>query len=360
VPWYAVLGNHDGLVQGNAPENQSFEAVATGPVKAFTNIEGYQDCPDDPNDANQMQDRLDDALGGADARPVPADPLRRFLSHKELVDAYIDGGGSPRGHGLLRAPHDETHDSRGGYYSFPISRRVRGISLDTIAYEGVANGHVPDPQFQWLERQLKRWSRRYWSKGKLVTNPDARNRLILLFSHHSSPTLNNPGADEGGFPYHCFRKADQPECQDGRGLKGLLHRFPNVVAWVNGHEHNNAVRRFPYPGKVHPERGFWEINTASHVDWPQQSRLIEMSWKPGERRRDPDTIMLFGTIVDHAADPDPDEDDQSLVEFLASKSRVESFFDACHREGQANCEAAGGPKHFNVKLVSKAPFDLGE
>lgn len=31
--WYATYGNHDGLVQGNMPANDTFEAIATGPFK---------------------------------------------------------------------------------------------------------------------------------------------------------------------------------------------------------------------------------------------------------------------------------------------------------------------------------------
>ncbi|HEX2196413.1 MAG TPA: hypothetical protein VHJ76_05755, partial [Actinomycetota bacterium] len=41
APWYAVLGNHDGLVQGNAPQNPSFETVAVGGRKVFVPIDGY-------------------------------------------------------------------------------------------------------------------------------------------------------------------------------------------------------------------------------------------------------------------------------------------------------------------------------
>src|SRR3712207_8717536 len=38
------------------------------------------------------------------------------------------------------------------------------------------------------------------------------------------------------------------------------------ILWVNGHEHNNAVRFYPWRSEKHPERGFVEINTASHID----------------------------------------------------------------------------------------------
>ena len=355
APWYAVLGNHDGLVQGNAPQNPSFEAVAVGGRKIFTPIDGYDNCPDDPEDSEQIENLMTNLLNTS-SEEVPADAERVFVDHEDLVEEFFQGDGRPHGHGLARAPDDPMHDSRGGYYSFPMGPKVRGISLDTISYDGVADGHVPDPQFRWLRRELRKWSRVYFAGGERRVNRKGRDRLIVLFSHHSSPTLRNPGGDAEGHPFHCFRKDDQPECGDGEGLKNLLHRFPNVVVWVNGHEHNNAVRAFPAPGRKDPARGFWEVNTAAHIDWPQQSRLIEIAWKPGSRA---DTVLIYGTVVDHGAPPDPDRGAQSTVTYLSSVSRVEAYFDACVRTGQADCAAAGRRKDRNVKLVIKAPFDLG-
>ncbi|HYO60955.1 MAG TPA: hypothetical protein VEU29_03550 [Actinomycetota bacterium] len=355
IPWYAVQGNHDGLVQGNAPQNPGFESVAVGGRKAFTPIDGYENCPDDPEDSAQIENLMTNLLNTS-SEDVPADAERAFVDHEELVEEFFQSEGRPYGHGLNRAPHDPMHDSRAGYYSFPMGPKVRGISLDTISYNGVSEGHIPDPQFRWLRKELRKWSGVYFVNGKRRVNPKGRDRLVVLFSHHSSPTLRNPGGDAEGEPFHCFRKTDQPECADGEGLKGLLHRFPNAVAWVNGHEHNNAVRAFPAPGDKDPARGFWEVNTASHIDWPQQSRLIEIAWKPGRRA---DTVFIYGTVVDHAAAPDPNEGSQSRVAYLSSVSRVEAHYDACVRDGQANCEAPGRRKDRNVKLVIKAPFDLG-
>ena len=357
APWFAVQGNHDGLVQGNAPQNPGFEAVATGGRKAFVPIDGYDNCPQDPEDSDQVEQLMTN-LVNTSSEEVPADIERVFVDHEELVEEFFQSEGRPYGHGLARAPEDPMHDARAGYYSFPMGPKVRGISLDTISYDGVSDGHIPDPQFRWLRKQLRRWSRVYFAGGKRRLSPKGRDRLVVLFSHHSSPTLRNPGGDAEGQPFHCFRKSDQPECANGEGLKNLLHRFPNVVVWVNGHEHNNAVRAFPAPGERDPARGFWEVNTAAHIDWPQQSRLIEIAWRPGPPGR-ADTVFIYGTIVDHGAPPDPDRDAQSTVTYLSALSRVEAYYDACVREGQAKCEAAGRRKDRNVKLVIKAPFDLG-
>jgi hypothetical protein len=133
-----------------------------------------------------------------------------------------------------------------------------------------------------------------------------------------------------------------------------------VILWVNGHEHNNRVRRLPAAPGTDPSRGLWEVNTAAHIDWPQQSRVIEIAWKPGKTRKAADTIFVYGTVVDHGAAPDPNRHKQSLTNYLSSISRTEAYYDACIRNGQADCSAGGRPKKDrNVKLIQKAPFNLG-
>ena len=63
------------------------------------------------------------------------------------------------------------------------------------------------------------------------------------------------------------------------------------MAWINGHTHKNTGAR-PHPRPS--GGGLWEINTASHIDWPQQSRLIEIA------DNQDGTLSIFTTMVDHA------------------------------------------------------------
>jgi len=60
---------------------------------------------------------------------------------------------------------------------------------------------------------------------------------------------------------------------------------------VNGHTHVHAisaVREDDAPG------GFWQVTTASHIDWPQQARIIELL-ETG------DGLVLACTVIDSAA-----------------------------------------------------------
>lgn len=78
----------------------------------------------------------------------------------------------------------------------------------------------------------------------------------------------------------------------------------------------------PVPPGVPPQHGFWEVNTASHIDWAQQSRVIDLV-----DNRD-GTLSLFGTIVDHDGPPQPGGGAASdSVKRMASISRELAFSD---------------------------------
>jgi hypothetical protein len=78
-------------------------------------------------------------------------------------------------------------------------------------------------------------------------------------------------------------------------VQALLLQYPNVVAWVNGHTHRNQVLPHARAAGAAAPGGFWEINTAAHVDWPSQSRIVEMVDNSNG------TLSIFGTIIDHSA-----------------------------------------------------------
>ena len=69
----------------------------------------------------------------------------------------------------------------------------------------------------------------------------------------------------------------------------MLLASPNVVAWINGHTHVHSVTPI-----TDGHGGFWQITTASHIDWPQQARLIELLSTP-------DGLAIACTVIDSAA-----------------------------------------------------------
>ncbi len=67
--------------------------------------------------------------------------------------------------------------------------------------------------------------------------------------------------------------------------------FSCVVAWVNGHTHIHAVTAVRDDGAP---GGFWQITTASHIDWPQQARVIEVLRADG-------ALAIACTVIDSDA-----------------------------------------------------------
>ena len=56
----------------------------------------------------------------------------------------------------------------------------------------------------------------------------------------------------------------------------LLRDTPNLLMWIAGHRHFNTVKAITSDDATRPERGFWQVETASLRDFPQQFRNFEI------------------------------------------------------------------------------------
>jgi len=260
IPWYTAFGNHDTLVQGNFPDTLPLSEVAEGGLKLITPPPGVSQADLISALRGDYQGFLLSLSATPYVRPVTADPDRRILSRGEVVEEHFQTVGDPVGHGFTTL--NRTNGT--AYYTFDRGM-VRFIVLDSVNPNGESNGSLDQAQFKWLEDELEA----------------ATDRVVVIASHHTIDTMNNPFVGTGGDP--------EPRVLGGE-IKELLLDHPQVVAWVNGHTHRNQIwprRRENGPG------GFWEINTASHVDWPQQSRMIEVV-----DNRD-GSLSIFATMLDH-------------------------------------------------------------
>jgi hypothetical protein len=64
--------------------------------------------------------------------------------------------------------------------------------------------------------------------------------------------------------------------------------------WIAGHRHLNTVTALKSPDAKHPELGFWEVETSSLRDFPQQFRTFEIV------RNSDNTVSIITTDVDPA------------------------------------------------------------
>jgi metallophosphoesterase (TIGR03767 family) len=352
VPWYISRGNHDGLVQGNAPASTDlFRSIAIGCLKVF---------PTPQVDPAQFRGQSESAVFQrfndpafissllAGGRAVPPDADRRIISKSEFREELAVGSRSA--HGFRATDKAELRKSKGtaSYYAVTPRKGMRFISLDTVAEGGGQWGNLDDPQYRWLKRELRKARR--------------RDQLVVVFGHHTLATMSNTATDEAAGK--CV-PAGEPGCDADprrstpihRGLTGrksvraLLAATPSAITYVTGHTHANAVRF--YGGKR--GRGFWEINTASHIDWPLQSRLLEVM----DNRNG--TLSIFGTVLDAAAPaeaPAPGPAAAFSLDQLVSLGRTLSYNDPQRLEGDGGSpeqDKLGAARDRNVELVVRDP-----
>jgi len=177
---------------------------------------------------------------GAVLRVTP-DPGRTPVTRADHVREHVRSGGQPAGHGYSRRNADEGT----AYYGFDHGA-IRCLVMDTVNPHGGWQGSLDATQLGWLDAELTACAA----------------RPVLLFSHHPLETLVNdrrpPGAD---------RRILAAE------LREVLLSHPCVIAWINGHTHQHRITAITDGSE---RAGFWQITTASHIDWPQQARLIEV------------------------------------------------------------------------------------
>ncbi|MFG1865813.1 TIGR03767 family metallophosphoesterase [Microbispora bryophytorum] len=310
VPWYSTVGNHDQLFGGAYSGAGGFFAdLATGSRKLF-------DLPASEAGAVYRALRRGDPTGASfralwkryrgRARTVTADERRAPLSPHAYIAAHLDPaytGPGPVGHGYTR----DNLDSGRLDYSFRIADGVVGISLDTTDRGGDYRGSVGTRQLAWLERTLKAHA----------------GDTALIFSHHPSWAMTNLAPNPA-------RPHDRRH--GGQELLAVLRKHRNVAAWINGHSHLN---------KIVPQGGFWEVSTASHVDYPQLARVVELA------DNHDGTLSLFTTLVESAAPHRTDFTDLSQGG-LAALYRELSFNSPGMRSG-----LAGLPGDRNTELLLK-------
>ena len=332
IPWFSVYGNHDCNVQGNAARSDALDRIFTGDRK-MTGLKAGEDAI--PFILRVMGDSesvaRDLATGALPSREVAPDPDRRTATVDDWIGAHL---ASPTGqHGYAAA------DLAAGrlYYEFTIAPGVIGIALDTTNHAGGPNGaggSIGEGQARWLEERLAAHHARHLAPDGTEVRSGGDDQLVLVFSHHTPSTMDARDADPA---------RPQERRLVGPEVVSILVRYPNVVAWVDGHTHTNGITPPPPPDGL--ASGFWEICTASHVDWPQQARIIELV------DNHDGTLSLFGTMIEHAASATVDHDAADVVG-LAGLARELGMNDA----GANPQHKPGAPGDRNVELVLPAPF----
>lgn len=316
APWYAVYGNHDTLLLGTFDLSPQLHALAVGGRKSFSLdgtaggiLNGYAAS------ASPLQQAID-ALGMAfGLRRVTANPDRYLFEQREFMAEHFvtQPAPGPIGHGFTQ----HNLDTGETWWQTDLTPHIRAFGLDTCNQVAGPDGAVPDAQFRWLEKELER--------------AQTERKLVLIFSHHNSLTLEN----------RAQRPGETEILHGAEEFVDLLLRYPVVVGWLNGHTHLNQIL-----AHTSPTGGFWEITTASCIDFPQQQQVVEVV-----DNRD-GTLSLFTTVLDHASPAVPGS--SGSVADLASRSR--EF--AANDWAETPMMRRGSPLDRNTELLLRAPFDL--
>ena len=318
APWYAVYGNHDTLLLGTFDLSEQLHAMSIGTQKSYT-LEGTAGAILGGYAATSPLQRAVDALGIELGRPgfkrVPSDPERFLFQQRDFMAEHFNTQPAPGpvGHGFTQ----HNLDSGETWWMQDLSPNVRAFGLDTCNQVAGPDGAVPDIQFQWLKAELEK--------------AQTENKLCIILSHHNSLTLEN-AAVRPGF---------DPVLHHAEEFVAMLLEFPNVIAWLNGHTHLNQI--LAHKG---PKGGFWEVTTASCIDFPQQQQVVEIV-----DNRD-GTLSLFTTVLDHASPVTPDG--SGSLAALASQARELAANDFAEDPMMRR----GSPLDRNTELLLKAPFDL--
>ena len=293
IPWYQALGNHDHFWIGSIPVDyslrkdlrQSFisdEVFATGDILTNPAIINNHDYYMGVFDGSTPYGDIINAgpVGNFSSAPkVAADPDRRSLLRMEWMTEFFNTSSSPVGHGF------NLTDVNNGFacYSFvPKSNiPIKVIVLDDTQKEDDGSADIHGHGF--LDKA--RWA---WLKKELADG-DAAGQLMIIAAHVPINVEVTAPKSEMGWWLNPQNAVTLPN------LIAELQSHPNLLMWLSGHRHLNTVKAFISPDPVGaPEKGFWQIETPSLRDFPQQFRTFKIYLNSDY------TISIVTTDVDPA------------------------------------------------------------
>jgi metallophosphoesterase (TIGR03767 family) len=353
APWYAVIGNHDALVQGNVPGSSFFDLVAVGCLKVTDLSRRAWNLI-----APLAADGITEAEGGEIVQIIYGDFLATVSNPKQRRGLWRRIAGD-RNRTLLNKPlfmleHGNTRgtpemhgfDSENlrrseGNYAFSPKPGLRFVVLDSVAAAG-PDGNLGDTQFGWLHGQL--------------LAAEAAHELVVVFAHHALASMSQ--SERGahyGLTGSCPSTVSATPPVPDETVLCLLARHPSVIAFVTGHSHRNRITPYRRAGGG----GFWEIVTSSHADWPQQSRIIDLV-DNGDG-----TLSIATHVLEHKGLPRPPRARRSRgrllsaaeVTRLASIARELAFNDPQAENGEDGfADRRGTPLDRNVELLVPKPY----
>ena len=322
IPWFVAHGNHDGLVQGNFPKLSllGYSVLMGNPTRNKIGVVELgrvnpPACNTIPAGAAPSPKRcIPTASTKLKSGSLTADKQRKHLTRQGWLEAVFDAGGQPKNHGLT---YSHVSKGRGDFSANPVAGLpLRLIMLDTCAPAIAEGAYSSSTISSFLQPALKQ--------------AQADQVLVVVASHHPSSSILGTGSK----------------------LRQTLNGFPNVLLHLVGHGHKNRV--WARSG-TSPAHGYWEVETSSLMDWPQQGRLVELV-----DNRD-GTGELWLTLFDYDTDHKPLGQVVQGARFLAlDEVHAGASKGASSAEGKAFDRNVVLPVHIPAAVAKKLALIKGK
>lgn len=296
IKWYQTLGNHDHIWMGMFPPDAYVRDRMTGSTmlelgniftdKAGLATRGFYMGAIDGKTVNGEIVGAGPVSSFAVPPTVPADKNRFPLAKKEVIGEFLKSTSQPAGHGFTAAMAST------GFANYTFEPKsdipIKVIALDNTnnadkpVTDAYGKGYIDKERYDWLVAEL--------DKGQ------AEGKLMIIAAHIPIKVKIDPSTLLG---QSMIWSRDSYKNEDE--MLATLHKYPNLILWVSGHRHLSVVTPQPSPDPAQPELGFWEVETPSLREYPQQFRTFQIT------RNSDNTISIF------AADVDPIAPEGSLV-----------------------------------------------
>ncbi len=303
IPFYQALGNHDHFLVGSFPVYESGleDSYVSENVWSISNDLLTPDPQKFPAlfDKKNLTDSslpqffqgvidgstIDGAIIKSGAvglyttpPKVAADPDRRSLHREEFIREFFNTKTSPVGHGFNLVSSNQNFKlvpeaDRAGFacYSFQPKSDVplKIIVLDDTQREDDGSvdihghGFLDGARWAWLQAELE--------------DGQAANQLMIIAAHIPIAVANVGTELEWWRGSDVDASATMTNAVNLAGLVEKLQNTPNLLMWIAGHRHVNHIKAFVSPDRANePEKGFWQVETSSLRDFPQQFRTFEI------------------------------------------------------------------------------------
>jgi metallophosphoesterase (TIGR03768 family) len=340
IQWYQAIGNHDQMFVGCLNPDDYIRKTMVGSSvlnlgdMAPTSVEAlsargfYMGVVDGTTEFGDIID-----VGPVSYYPKPPkvapDRKRHSLSVRDWMTEFLKTTSSPAGHGFTK---QMAEDGFACYHFYPKANvPIKVIVLDDTDKAGSAGATLDYKRYNWLVNELD--------------DGENSNELMIVCAHIPvRPYAQNPPPTNN--PYAPLMTMFEPYSMiSEQALLDKLHTYKNLIMWVSGHVHRNAITPQPAPDGD-PEYGFWEVETPSLRDLPQEFRRFQIV------RNSDNNISIFAVDVDPAVNTAPLEHGKSSPALISRSYAIATMQIFSNVVAQApHIDATSGV--YNAELVKQ-------